>query len=84
MGLARAFLISGARNVIATHWPTGAVSASIMRVLHEQLAAGIAPAAALRRGRLAVREDARTTHPFYWAGYVVVTADPFAWAASSF
>jgi CHAT domain-containing protein len=72
MGLARAFLASGAESVVATRWPVGPSSADLMGVFYRRLAAGEDAAAALRAGKLALRRDPRTAHPFHWAAFVVV------------
>jgi CHAT domain-containing protein len=71
-GLARAFLVGGARGVVATRWPIGASTAAVTRTFYREVASGATPAAALRRARLAVRRDARTAHPFFWGGFVFV------------
>jgi CHAT domain-containing protein len=73
MGLARAFLSSGASAVVATQWPIGAATAELMGAFHRRLASGETPSAALRDARLELRSRPRTSHPFYWAGFVLVT-----------
>jgi CHAT domain-containing protein len=72
MGLARAFLASGAEAVVATQWPVGAGSADVMAVFYRGLSAGSAPDAALRDAQLALRRNAATSHPFYWGGFALV------------
>lgn len=74
MGLSRAFLASGAQNVIATNWPIGAATAELMGALYTGLAARQSVATALRNAKLELRRDARTAHPFYWASFVLVNA----------
>jgi CHAT domain-containing protein len=73
MGLARAFLASGAGAVVATQWPVGPAAADLMGEFYRRLASGAQPAAALRAAKLALRRDPTTAHPFYWAGFVLVT-----------
>lgn len=71
MGLSRAFLHAGARQVVASLWNVDdKATATLMThfytaILHDHLA----PAAALRRAQLAVRADPRTAAPYYWAGF---------------
>ncbi len=73
MGLSRAFLASGTRNVVATTWAIGPSSAQLMQVFYTQVEQGRNTAAALRSAKLALRRDATTAHPFYWASFVLVT-----------
>ena len=73
MGLARAFLASGAHAVVGTHWPIGPTMAELMGQFYRRLAAGEAASPALRGAKLAVRSRRETAHPFYWAGAVMVT-----------
>jgi len=72
MGLARAFLASGAEAVVATQWPVGAGSADVMDVFYHGLSAGHTPEAALRDAQLALRRNPATSHPFYWGGFALV------------
>ena len=68
MGLARAFLASGTRNVVGTLWPVGPTTAELMKEFYRRLAIGEAPAAALRGAKIAMRSARVTAHPFYWRG----------------
>jgi CHAT domain-containing protein len=72
MGLARAFLASGAGSVVATQWPVGGETATLMREFYRRLAAGEAPITALRAAQLLLRTSGRFTHPFYWAGFELI------------
>lgn len=73
--LSRAFLRAGAREVVATHWPIGPSAARLAAVLHERLAAGAATIDALTDARRALYADPATRHPFYWASFVLLSAD---------
>jgi len=75
MGLTRAFLVSGARAVVATQWPVGAATASLMAEFYARLAEGDDTSAALRAAQLMLRSDPETAHPFYWAGFVLHRRD---------
>ena len=71
--LARAFLLSGARSVVATLWQIDDTFSSVMmRQFYKHLAAGESIAAALA---LAKRDMMNTygeqAVPYYWAGYTL-------------
>ena len=72
MGLARAFLASGAHAVVGTQWPIGTETAEFMREFYFRIARGEAPAAALRAAKLKKRGSRDTAHPFHWAGFVLI------------
>jgi CHAT domain-containing protein len=74
MGLARAFLASGAHAVVGTQWPVGPATAKLMEQFYQRLAMGEAAVSALRVAKLALRSKSATAHPFFWAGAVLVTA----------
>ncbi|MBI3711144.1 MAG: CHAT domain-containing protein, partial [Proteobacteria bacterium] len=72
-GLVRAFIYAGSRAVLASHWaiasePTVALTTTLFRRNGE----GAGWAEALRKSQLALAEQADTSHPFYWAPFVVV------------
>ena len=46
--------------------------AFMMIVFYRELAAGQPKAEAMRRAQLAVKNDPRYAHPFYWAPFVLV------------
>jgi CHAT domain-containing protein len=76
LGLERAFRIAGARNVVMTLWPVDdRVTARFMHHLYgERLEQHASTAQAVwesSRALLAERRAAgRSTHPWYWAGFV--------------
>jgi CHAT domain-containing protein len=76
LGMRRAFLLAGVRSVIASQWAVeDEATAEWMRELYRVRAAGEERAAAALQatcrsmlgGR---RRSGRTTHPFYWAGFI--------------
>jgi tetratricopeptide (TPR) repeat protein len=70
-GLTAAFLSAGVHSVVATLWRVDDdVTAELMRHFYGGLADSMSVAAALRAAQLATRADPRTSHPFYWAGFV--------------
>ena len=71
VGLARAFLVSGASQVIASQWPVDSSAAELTGVFYRELAAGNPPPEALRTAQLALLSRPGTAHPIHWAGFVV-------------
>jgi len=70
LGLARGFLLAGARSVVATLWSVrDAVTAELMADFHAACHTGARPPAAMRRAQRRLAE--RHPHPFYWAPFVV-------------
>ncbi len=75
VGLARAFLVGGTRQVVASEWPVDSSAAELMGAFYSQLERGLPPAAALRAAQLALRRQPATAHPIHWAGFVVFEGD---------
>jgi CHAT domain-containing protein len=68
--LARAFVIAGVPAVVGTLWDIDdAEAAPLMRVLHDELAKGVAPAEALRTAQLAAIREGRPVEQ--WAAFAV-------------
>jgi CHAT domain-containing protein len=73
VGLVRAFLGVGARNVIATLWPVEDRStAKVMAGLYGGLRSGQQEVAALSAAQREALRNPATADPFYWAGFVLV------------
>ena len=80
LGVSVAFQIAGAERVVATLWDVADSSSGIyVQDVFGRLAQGIAPAEALRQARQALIEGAHpvgrgadTTHPAYWAPFVLI------------
>lgn len=71
VGLARAFLHSGARTVIATLWSAPDVATGhLMAAFYRARKAGEPIAGALRSAQRRVR--AETLHPFFWGGFAAI------------
>lgn len=71
LGLAAAFFASGARAVVASIWEVDdRATADLMERLYAHLASGEPVAHALRLAQLDLR--AERSHPFLWAGFVVI------------
>jgi CHAT domain-containing protein len=73
-GLVRAFIGGGARSVLASHWPAPDEFQATERLIGGlfQAAPGTSIGDALQAGKVELMDDARTSHPFYWAGFVLV------------
>ncbi len=73
-GLARAFFGAGARAVLATHWPVADVETTdLMESFFRNLRGGEADfSTALRRAQDELRSKPRTSHPVFWAPFVVI------------
>ena len=77
VSLTGAFLAAGSRGVVATLWDVGDQETAVfMEQLYHELARGRAPAEALRRVKLRLRQDPRWRRPELWAGYVLVGEPP--------
>jgi CHAT domain-containing protein/tetratricopeptide (TPR) repeat protein len=72
--LARAFLVAGARSVIASQWAADDTSTlALMRGFYRRLASGSDRAAALRDAKLELlRRLGANAVPYYWAGFTLV------------
>jgi CHAT domain-containing protein len=71
LGLAAAFLVSGASAVVASIWEVDdRATAELMERMYAHLADGEPIAHALRMAQLDLREE--RSHPFFWAGFVVI------------
>ncbi len=85
-GLVRAFVGAGARSVVASHWPVPDDFDATRRLISGMLGAqpGEALASALGRAQQGLMDDARTSHPFYWAAFIILGdgAKPLVGAAS--
>ena len=75
LGLAQAFLRSGARAVVATLWQVPDTStALLMRDFYRgMLLDGLAPAHALARAQDQLKRQTRWSDPYYWAGFQLVS-----------
>ena len=72
-GLATAFLAAGSHAVIASLWVVDdRATERLMRRFYAGLAHGLTADLALRYAQAAMRADASTADPFYWAGFELV------------
>jgi CHAT domain-containing protein/predicted negative regulator of RcsB-dependent stress response len=76
VGLVRAFMQAGARNVMATLWAVDDVhTAEVAGAFHRLVAAGESYAHALAEVKRAAIRHTATSNPYYWAG-LVLTGTP--------
>lgn len=73
-GLVRAFVGAGARTVVASHWPVPDDYNATKRLIEGMLDAtpGQPLAASLGKAQAALMDDADTSHPFYWAAFIIL------------
>jgi CHAT domain-containing protein/tetratricopeptide (TPR) repeat protein len=74
VGLSRAFLRAGARQVVVSLWNVsdGATS-QLMKDFYDRLTGGLSNVAALRRAKLDMLDGGKETrHPYYWSSFVLV------------
>ncbi|MCW1384842.1 CHAT domain-containing protein [Novosphingobium sp. KCTC 2891] len=73
-GLVRAFVGAGARSVVASHWPVPDDYDATKRLIGGMI--GAAPgkplAAALADAEQKLMDDPNTSHPFYWAAFIIL------------
>jgi tetratricopeptide (TPR) repeat protein len=68
-----AWLAAGVRSVVITRWGADATaSEALLAEFHRRLASGADVAAALHGARGAIRKNPKWSHPYYWAGWMVV------------
>jgi len=73
-GLVRAFIGAGARSVIASHWPVPDAYNATKRLISGLIEArpGEPLAQALEEAQRGLMDDAQTSHPFYWAAFIIL------------
>jgi CHAT domain-containing protein len=73
-GLVRAFIGAGARSVLASHWPAPDEYQATERLISSlfDAGAGTSIGESLRASAVKLMDEPATSHPFYWAGFVLV------------
>ncbi|WP_118858208.1 CHAT domain-containing protein [Sphingomonas mesophila] len=73
-GLVRAFVGAGARSVVASHWPVPDDFNATKRLIGGliQAAPGQPIAGALANAQRGLMDDKDTSHPFYWAAFIIL------------
>jgi CHAT domain-containing protein/Tfp pilus assembly protein PilF len=81
IGLTWALFVAGVPSTVVSQWKVESASTcDLMLGFHRQLRAApgktkVTKAEALRRAALKVMKNPETSHPFYWAGFVLVGAE---------
>ena len=81
IGMSWAFFVAGARSVVVSQWRVNSASTSqLMKNFYQALAKqddlrGLNKSQALREASLRLQKDRRFRHPFYWAGFVLVSSN---------
>jgi CHAT domain-containing protein len=81
IGMSWAFLVAGARSVVVSQWRVSSASTSrLMNSFYQGLAShndanSQNKSQALRKASLGLMKDRRYHHPFYWAGFVLVSSN---------
>ncbi|MFL6779796.1 MAG: CHAT domain-containing protein [Sphingomicrobium sp.] len=73
-GLVRAFVGAGARSVVASHWPVPDDYDATKRLVGGLVGAqpGQPLALALGQAQEKLMDDPKTSHPFYWAAFIIL------------
>ncbi|MEJ2717640.1 MAG: CHAT domain-containing protein [Deltaproteobacteria bacterium] len=72
LGLSRAFLFAGADSVILSMWPVNDESTATLFINMYKKLQNVSKAEALRQAKLALLNNRATSHPYYWAPFVLV------------
>ncbi|MBI3922261.1 MAG: CHAT domain-containing protein [Armatimonadetes bacterium] len=73
LGLTRAFLYAGAKEVVCSLWSVSDESTSkLMQQMYAGMQKGMPVEAAMQAAQLTLLKDPKTSHPFYWAAFVDV------------
>ena len=81
IGMSWAFLVAGARSVVVSQWRVNSVSTThLMKNFYQATARqtdlnGRNKSEAIREASLRLLKDRRYRHPFYWAGFVLVSSN---------
>lgn len=72
VGLSRAFMVAGAKNVGVTLWSVDdAATAEFMTRMYKKVKSGMSYAEAYRKVKNEFRNSDEYNHPYYWAAFVV-------------
>jgi CHAT domain-containing protein len=74
MTFAAAFSQAGAESIVASLWKVNDLAARDFMVTFHRGLQTVDRASALQRAQLALRQNPRTAHPFYWAPFILFGA----------
>ena len=65
---------AGARSVVASHWPVPEQFDATKRLIEGMVSAspGQPLADALEKAQARLMDDPRTSHPYYWAAFIIL------------
>ncbi|MFY0607243.1 MAG: CHAT domain-containing protein [Cyclobacteriaceae bacterium] len=73
VGLTRAFLFAGAKNLLVSQWKVSDASTAKMMVdFYDHILAGKSKATALREAKLTLIKSSEFSEPYYWAPFVLI------------
>jgi CHAT domain-containing protein len=73
IGLTRALQYAGARSIVASQWKVADQStATLMVAFDRSLRQGLPKDEALRQAMARLRQNPATSHPYYWAPFVLI------------
>jgi CHAT domain-containing protein/Tfp pilus assembly protein PilF len=81
VGMSWAFFVAGARSVVVSQWRVNSASTSrLMKTFYQAMSTqkdlnDRNKSQALREASLSLLKDHRYRHPFYWAGFVLVSSN---------
>ncbi len=73
-GLVRSFIGAGGRAVLASHWPAPDDFDATERLMSTMFSEGKTRdlGSALRASQYRLMDEAKTSHPYYWAGFAII------------
>src|SRR5262249_26833021 len=72
IGLTRAFQYAGAKSVVVSLWSVSdASTAELMSAFHQELRRGAGKDVALQKAMVAVRNNKKWAHPYYWSAFIL-------------
>jgi CHAT domain-containing protein len=72
VGLTRAFQYARAKSVIVSMWSVSdASTAALMSAFYQELRRGVVKDVALQKAMVAVRNNPKWTHPYYWSAFIL-------------
>mgnify|MGYP001773397747 CR=1 FL=1 len=75
IGMVWALTVSGIPTQVLSQWKVSDEStALLMTRYYQELKAGRSPASALREAALAVKQDTRFQHPYYWSPFICISS----------
>jgi len=73
VSLAFGFIYAGSASCVATLWEVASQStADLMQEFHKNLKSGKSRIQALQEAQMSLLKDPKTTHPFFWAPFVLI------------